>query len=90
MIHELKTNPEWFNDVAAGLKDFEIRKADRNFKEGDTLRLKEWTCGGFTGRSVDREIKYILLLSDVRIIGLFCFPEDMCILGLRPMEQKEE
>ena len=46
MIHELKTDPMVFGHVYNGLKDFEIRKNDRDFKEGDTLILRETKHSG--------------------------------------------
>ncbi len=41
MRHELKTDPEVFEEVIAGLKKFEIRKDDRDFKCGDSLLLRK-------------------------------------------------
>ena len=49
MIHELKTDPMVFTHVYNGLKDFEIRENDRDFKESDTLILKETK---FTGEEM--------------------------------------
>lgn len=50
--HDLKIWPEWFNLVIMRTKEFEIRKNDRPFQPGDTLRLKEYepTTGTYTGR----------------------------------------
>lgn len=42
MIHNLKSLPEYFRAVLEGTKTFEIRKNDRNFKEGDFVILQEW------------------------------------------------
>src|SRR5690606_28414995 len=39
--HELKILPVYFKDVKLGIKKFEIRLNDRNFKERDILILKE-------------------------------------------------
>ena len=39
--HELKTDPELFDYVAAGLKTFEIRYDDRGYKVGDKLCLRK-------------------------------------------------
>lgn len=39
--HELKTDPEVFDAVAAGLKTFEIRYDDRGYQVGDQLILRK-------------------------------------------------
>lgn len=41
-VHCLKTWPEFYWEVIAGNKTFEIRKDDRDFKEGDMLILQEF------------------------------------------------
>ena len=46
MIHELKILPEYYNAVKSGKKKFELRKGDRGFAEGDSLRLNKWTPNG--------------------------------------------
>lgn len=61
MVHELKILPEYFDLVRKGIKNFEVRKNDRDFKVGDGLVLYEWTPeGGYTGLIVNKEIGYIL------------------------------
>ena len=39
--HTLKIWPEYFEDVATGYKNFEIRLNDREYKIGDQLHLRE-------------------------------------------------
>lgn len=39
--HELKTDPEVFEDIVEGIKKCEIRLNDRNYREGDLLSLRE-------------------------------------------------
>ena len=50
-VHKLKTWSEYFELMLLGLKKFEIRRNDRDFKSGDILILKEFdpilnTCSG--------------------------------------------
>jgi Domain of unknown function (DUF3850) len=60
MIHDLKTESKYFHDILACIKKFEVRKNDRNFKIGDTLRLMETINGKLTGQECFVEIIYIL------------------------------
>jgi hypothetical protein len=39
--HELKTDPQVFDDVVSGRKTFEIRKDDRGYEVGDSLKLRK-------------------------------------------------
>lgn len=75
MIHELKTEPQFFEAVVDSSKTFEVRKNDRDFRVGDYLALNELddTREGYTGRSVLLEITYIL--NDERL----CKPEYVII-----------
>ena len=61
MIHELKTWKGYFEAVYMGNKTFEVRKNDRDFKEGDILILKEWDnfSKTFTGRKLARNVTYV-------------------------------
>jgi len=77
MTHELKILPEYFND-SLRMKKFELRKDDRDYKVGDTLILKEYDNGSFTGAEVGYTITYIL--RDVPQYGL---KEGYAILGLQ-------
>jgi len=70
MTHELKTDPDVFDAVFDGKKTFEIRKNDRNFKVGDTLRLRRTESDGiqmaqgvplrYTGSEVRCRISHLL------------------------------
>lgn len=61
MEHKLKTWPEFFKHIWSGEKTFELRKDDRGFRAGDTLRLQEWSKSyGYTGREVIATATYIL------------------------------
>jgi hypothetical protein len=76
MIHELKTWPGPFQATWNGLKLFEFRKNDRDFKVGDTLLLREYDPYiGYTGREIITKITYILSEG-------YDLPENYCILSI--------
>ena len=58
-----KIDPEWFELILAGKKKFELRLADFDFAEGDTLRLEEWTgekgARRPTGRFIEKVATYV-------------------------------
>ena len=58
--HELKILPRYFSEVVGRVKNFEVRKNDRNYAVGDTLLLGEWDGTAFTGRRLLRRVGYIL------------------------------
>lgn len=60
--HELKIWPEYYNAILDGRKKFELRKADRPYKVGDTLLLKEYDplWEKYTERECLVSITYIL------------------------------
>lgn len=60
--HGLKTWPKFFGAVMAGVKTFEVRKDDRGFAVGDTLRLEEWDpeTGEYTGSLLLKHVTYVL------------------------------
>lgn len=61
MIHDLKIFPNYFHDVRIGIKTFEIRRDDRNFKKGDILKLREWDPLNkeYTGEYIGVQVTYI-------------------------------
>lgn len=63
--HHLKIWPEYFEPIRCGLKTFEKRAWDRDFKVNDVLALHEWVkdseeFGHYTGRELTARITYIL------------------------------
>lgn len=58
-MHELKILPEYYEEVCLEKKKAEFRKNDRDFKVGDTLLLREWEYGDYTGRYMDFTITHI-------------------------------
>jgi len=75
--HELKILPEYFYDVLSSRKRFEIRKNDRNFKVGDTVKLREFKDGIYTGNYINARITYVFLG------GQYGLEEGYCIFSFR-------
>lgn len=42
MEHELKITPENFRQILEGERTFDVRNNDRDFKAGDTVRLRSY------------------------------------------------
>ncbi len=56
-----KTWPESFQAVLEGRKKFDLRLADFDLREGDTLILEEYNpeTKQYTGRSIKKHIKWL-------------------------------
>ena len=57
-VHDLKSHPVYFGAALAGRKPFEIRRGDRDFRNGDYTLEREWdpTAKRYTGRTLVRRI----------------------------------
>jgi len=81
VVHLLKTDMPIYQDIAWGLKKFEIRKDDRSFAKNDVLWLAEYDRNreAFTGRNVYRRVQYILRPNEFQSWGL---QEGYCCMSL--------
>ena len=59
-VHQIRLAKSYFDDVANGIKTFELRKNDRGYKKGDILEMMEFADGKNTGRTVKVLVTYIL------------------------------
>ena len=71
MVHHLDILDNYYIDIQRGLKTFEIRRTNRNYKIGDTLILKNKT----TQKTIKKTINYI---NDLSIYNI----NNILILGL--------
>ena len=60
-IIKKKIWPKYFELISSGKKRFELRLADFDIKEEDTLILEEWNpkTKEYTGRTIEKKIDYI-------------------------------
>jgi len=81
IIHHLKTWPEYFERIYNGDKAFEVRKTDRDFREGDFLVLKEYdpTNESYSGRQFSAIITFILRG------GVFGIQEGYCVMSIKSL-----
>src|SRR5688572_23934316 len=78
MIHELKTWNEFLPLISTGKKTFEVRKNDRDFKPGDTLKLLGYEPRNdkYSGDQITVEVTYVLQG------GQFGIEEGHCVMGI--------
>lgn len=80
-IHRVKCYSRWFAEVTTGMKQFEIRRNDRDYKPGELLELNETVDAEYTNRAALYEITSVMLDSD--------FPDGIksgfAVLGIRPV-----
>jgi len=82
--HDLKTWPEFYDAIARGEKDFEVRANDRpgGFEVGDVLHLRRFDpqTQQYTGESMRRRVKYVL--DALQGFGLI---HGYVVMGLEPL-----
>ena len=71
--HELKCWPEYFAEVKAGRKRFEIRQNDRDFREGDRVVLREYepSTDRYSGEALAFRIGYMTTWGQVEGVVVF-------------------
>ena len=74
--HVLKIYPQYFEDIERGLKTFEVRFNDRNYRVGDLLLLREFDPAGEEYSGCILICKVIYILSDHSYVR-----DGFCILG---------
>jgi len=78
-VHQVRIDKKYFDDVAAGIKTFELRKNDRGYQAGDGLTMSAFEDGRYTGREIRADIVYML----ENYAGL---ESGYCILGIKVRE----
>jgi len=79
--------PGYFDAVAAGKKNFELRLDDFVVQEGDVLVLEEWDpkTKAYTGRTVKREVTYV---AKFKLDKLFWPEEEIKTKGIQIISLK--
>ena len=85
-VHELKCWPQFFDMMAHGEKNFEIRKNDRDFADGDTINEREWNpeTQKYTGRTMSVKIIAVIPVEMLKTV-LDWWNEEFVVMSLQPM-----
>jgi hypothetical protein len=86
ITHDLKCWPEPFAAVKARLKPWELRKNDRDYRVGDTLRQREWSpeTEAYTGDTDEQVVTWALYGP------AFGLPEGYVIMSIQPPAAKAD
>ena len=79
--HTLKTWPKYFEAIRAGDKRFELRYDDRDYSQGDLLRLEEWNRHSqeYSGRWLEAYVSYMVRAPGFDVdVG---HDDDRCAIG---------
>ena len=85
MIHQLKIERHYFEQIRTGVKTFEVRKNDRDFHAGDYLGLNEITDHPCNAKGEHKETGAFVL---VKVLNVFDDPdfvkEGFVIMSIKP------
>ena len=85
-MEELKTWPESFQAIWDGLKTYEVRKADREFKLWNVVWLREYDPNKkkYTGREMAANITYITnWIDSVSMFPFLTHVPEFVVFGLK-------
>lgn len=80
-MHQIRLASSYFDDVAAGIINFQLQK-NKGYRVGDILELLEFSEGRNTGRLIRAEVTYIL----EDYTGL---EDGFCIMAIKILEVSE-
>lgn len=70
-LHEIKCWPAPFEAILRGVKVYELRQNDRDYRDGDELLIQEWKPrsqsrddGKYTGRQIRAKVGYVTRVDD--------------------------
>lgn len=80
-LHTLKIESVYYNEINFGIKTFELRKNDRDYKVFDLIHFVDTNGQDFKENS-NNVYQIIYILKDVEKYGL---DKNYCILGLNKL-----
>lgn len=90
MLHQLKIESQFFQQIILGSKTFEVRKNDRDFQVGDYLGLNEITDHPSNEKGARKETGAFVL---VKVLSVFDNPayvkDGFVIMSIKPCTIKQ-
>jgi hypothetical protein len=83
--HKVKSWPQFFEAALSGAKTHEVRRfTDRDYRVGDTLRLREYdpATETYSGREMVVRITYVTSAEAPCALSEECLDPDFCILSI--------
>lgn len=67
MVVKKKVLPKYFSEIMNGNKTFELRLADWQIDEGDTIILQEFdpVSKNYTGREIVKKVGFVIKTKDI-------------------------
>lgn len=81
-MHTLKTEQPYFNQLWNGLKKFEVRKNDRDYKLNDLLLLQEYDLEDHSSSGKEILVKVTCIMDDER----YC-KKGFVIMGIKELDR---
>lgn len=90
--HFLKSWPQFFKPICEGTRTHELRRNDRDFKEGDLLVLHEFNpeTQGYTGQECWVEVTSITSFSQPCAVSGEALDPSFCILSIRQIQPRTD
>lgn len=90
IIHQLKIESQFFEEIVKGEKTFEVRENDRDFQKGDYLGLNEITSHPCNVTGEHKETGNFVLVKVLSVFKDDRFVKDgYVIMSIRPCTIKE-
>ena len=91
-VHRVKSWPQYFKPIMAGLRTHELRRNDRDYDVGDFMILEEFDpiTKQYTGDVLEVEITAMTSMNQPCAVSSEALDPEFCILSIRRVAQKAD
>jgi hypothetical protein len=86
-IHHVKSWPQYFKPIEAGLRTHELRRNDRDYNVGDLMVLEEFdpAMKKYAGNVLEVEITAMTSMNQPCAVSSEALDPEFCIPSIRPI-----